>query len=42
MAGMTIGEQILSRKAGIPVGPGDFVTIPVDALMIHDGSAFFA
>lgn len=39
MAPMTIVEKILSRKAGSPVRAGDFVTVPVDALMIHDSNA---
>jgi homoaconitate hydratase family protein len=39
MTGMTIVEKILGRKARVPVRPRDFVTIPVDALMIHDGNA---
>ncbi|MFZ5634288.1 MAG: 3-isopropylmalate dehydratase large subunit [Bacillota bacterium] len=39
MAPLTIVEKILSRKAGAAVRAGDFVTVPVDALMIHDSNA---
>ncbi|SFG14785.1 3-isopropylmalate/(R)-2-methylmalate dehydratase large subunit [Desulfotomaculum arcticum] len=39
MKPMTIVEKILSRKAGAPVYAGDFATVPVDALMIHDSNA---
>ncbi len=34
--GQTLSEQILSRKAGRAVSPGDFVVIEPDAIMSHD------
>ncbi len=39
MTGLTIAERTLSRKAGRRVRRGDFVTVSVAALMIHDGDA---
>ncbi|MFZ5943242.1 MAG: aconitase/3-isopropylmalate dehydratase large subunit family protein [Bacillota bacterium] len=40
MKPMTIAEKILSRKAGKSLYAGDFATVSVNALMIHDSNAF--
>lgn len=39
---MSLTQQILSRKIGRNVEPGEIVECNVDFLMMHDGSAFIA
>lgn len=34
--GQTLAEQILSRKAGYPVAPGDLIVVEPDVVMSHD------
>ncbi len=36
MSGQTLTQQILSRKAGKPVQPGDLVVVEPDVVMSHD------
>jgi 3-isopropylmalate/(R)-2-methylmalate dehydratase large subunit len=38
----TLTEKIVSRRVGRPVGAGEFVVVPVDLVLAHEGTAVLA
>lgn len=35
-AGLTLAQQLLTGRTGVPAQPGDIITVPVDEAVLHD------